>query len=456
MPTLRFQIFGFPVAIEPSYWLMTVLLGLSFAGRSLGLTFIAVGVIFASILVHELGHALAARAFGLSPHIRLHIMGGTTAFAPGVELSRGRDVIVSLAGPFSGFLVGALAYLLYQVYAPPNLGEENVTPSLFVIGLAWLHTVNLYWGLINLIPVAPLDGGRVLAALLGPSRKQLFATLSLVVGLSAAFFFLRTGNALAAMFFALFAVSGFFRARQELTMTTSSSAPSAGSSEAEATGMAQALSAAEKALAAGAHTEAAALAKGLISAARSPADVTRALNTLLWSLLGMGDSEAAYLALQRFPPNTADAYAAGATLEAAGELDGARQVLDQARGHGDRRLPLLGLLIQVMLKLKDYAGAAALTVDIVHRIAPDDARRVATEVEGAGDHAAAAKLHLAVAKAERSFRDACAAVFAFAQADSKDGLLAAYKLAKSFDGEASRRLLNDERLGEVRSILEST
>jgi membrane-associated protease RseP (regulator of RpoE activity) len=91
---------------------MTLLLGAN--ERNPAKLAIWVVVVAVSVLVHELGHALMGRAFGLTPRIELHGMGGTTSFTAATEeraregLGTGRAIAISLAGPFAGFAFGAV------------------------------------------------------------------------------------------------------------------------------------------------------------------------------------------------------------------------------------------------------------------------------------------------------------------------------------------------------------
>ncbi len=445
MGTLRFQLFGFPVRIEPSYWFITLLFGWGIGRSSVALGLMVAAIIFVSILVHELGHALSARAFGLSPQISLHIMGGTTAFPPSAQLTRGRDVMISLAGPFAGFALGIVALMLMRLYGPAaGVMPEGYEPSLFIIGLEFLATVNLFWGAINLIPVIPLDGGRVMAAIMGPERRQLAAGISLAVGLGISFLFLQSGWVAAALILGLSAVTSFFRVRQ-------ASAPQASVNDES---LKQALHAAQQALDNGAFAQAIMLARGVLGVATDPKVGGRALEILIWAHLGAGEVELAQQAARSAPEGVIDGYAAGAAHEAAGSLDDARRVLGRARALGDSRVELTALLVKVMLAQEDYPSAATLTREIVDKITPDDVRRVATEAEEGGAHAEAARLSLDLATTEPSFRDACKAVFGFAKAGANSDLVEAFKLARSFDRDATLKLLDDERLTAAKTELE--
>lgn len=176
---LRFSVAGIPVRVHPLFWLIAVLLG--FTADLLQLL-IWVVVVFVSILIHELGHALAFRRYGQRSRIILHFAGGLTVPEPvpwaggwaNVGMRPGQDVLVSLAGPGAGFLFAALVIAAVNV-----MGGSVVTTWLLgfiplpvmavlpfggrVIGLAatMLLWVNVFWGLINLLPIQPLDGGHV-------------------------------------------------------------------------------------------------------------------------------------------------------------------------------------------------------------------------------------------------------------------------------------------------------
>ncbi|MBX9581317.1 MAG: hypothetical protein K2X87_13490, partial [Gemmataceae bacterium] len=100
---LNFRLFGFPVRVHPLFWVVTVLFGSS-ALRDFGPEYLLVWVVvvFVSILVHELGHAFAFRAFGTDAAVVLYGFGGLAVPWGGVA-GRWRRVAVSLAGPAAGF-----------------------------------------------------------------------------------------------------------------------------------------------------------------------------------------------------------------------------------------------------------------------------------------------------------------------------------------------------------------
>ena len=177
---LRFKLAGFPVRVHPLFWLIAVLLGSS-SGDLLQIL-IWVFVVFISILIHELGHALAFRRFGLSAQIILHFSGGLTVPEStlwgsrwaNVALGPNEQIFISIAGPGAGFLFAALIIggvilsggsiittRLLGIIPLPGFAllpfGGNILAS-FVTALLW---VNIFWGFINLMPVYPLDGGNV-------------------------------------------------------------------------------------------------------------------------------------------------------------------------------------------------------------------------------------------------------------------------------------------------------
>jgi Zn-dependent protease len=158
---MTFHLGKIPVRVLPSFFLVTLLFNLSSGPDVLA---VWMGVVFVSVLIHELGHATVGVGFGLEPRIDLHGMGGTTSWAVTKTLSTGRRVAISLAGPTAGFAFAALAVLAWRSGALPRT-------HLGAMAYGDLLRVNLGWGVLNLLPMLPLDGGNVLALLLGAATK---------------------------------------------------------------------------------------------------------------------------------------------------------------------------------------------------------------------------------------------------------------------------------------------
>ena len=175
---IQFRIFRFPVRVDPFFFFIVVALGLS-THTTVGGMVAWFAIVFVSILIHELGHAFAARAVGAeSIGIELQSMGGLTAYRPRRPLSRSEQIGVSLAGPFSGFALGTAALLLASVL---DVSTTSSRDNVVLFDLLW---VNFGWGLFNLVPVLPLDGGMVMQNLLPGDdvvRARRAAIVSLVI-----------------------------------------------------------------------------------------------------------------------------------------------------------------------------------------------------------------------------------------------------------------------------------
>jgi Zn-dependent protease/CBS domain-containing protein len=139
----------FPAAISggspPVYWTMATL---------------ATGLFYAALLAHELGHSLVARRHGVQvDSITLWIFGGVSRLH-GEAASPGAEARIAGAGPAVSVGVGVLALALSAALSA--LG----TPAIVVVALAWLGVMNLLLAGFNLLPAFPLDGGRILRAVL--------------------------------------------------------------------------------------------------------------------------------------------------------------------------------------------------------------------------------------------------------------------------------------------------
>jgi Zn-dependent protease len=136
-------------------------------GRSrptyVAMALVAAVLFFASLLAHELGHALTARREGMElDGITLWLFGGVARFK-GMFPSAGAELRIALAGPLVSLVIGAACSLLAWGVSLPG-GVDGV--------LAWVGYVNVILLVFNLLPALPLDGGRVLRALLWGARDD--------------------------------------------------------------------------------------------------------------------------------------------------------------------------------------------------------------------------------------------------------------------------------------------
>lgn len=131
------------------------------SGTYVAMAVIAALLFFASLLAHELGHAITARREGMElDGITLWLFGGVARFK-GTFPSAGAELRIALAGPAVSLVIGVACSVLAWALALPS-GVDGV--------LAWLGYVNLILLVFNLLPALPLDGGRVLRAALWHAR----------------------------------------------------------------------------------------------------------------------------------------------------------------------------------------------------------------------------------------------------------------------------------------------
>jgi Zn-dependent protease/CBS domain-containing protein len=171
------RIFGIPVAIDWTLLVIAALLTVSLAGDRYPMEFPdsptgsywVVGILtsvvfFGSVLAHELAHSLAARRHGIRVDgITLWMLGGVARLDGEAPSPRG-EFLIAAVGPGTSVLLaglfGAGAAAISALGAPGLLGSA----------LAWLAVINAILAAFNLIPAAPLDGGRILASVLWAIR----------------------------------------------------------------------------------------------------------------------------------------------------------------------------------------------------------------------------------------------------------------------------------------------
>ena len=176
---------GIDISIHPSWLVIAFLITYSLAGSQFprqfrgwteGQYWIVAGataaLFFGSVLAHELSHAVLARRFGLKVEgITLFIFGGVTSIDTDSRTPR-EEALIAAAGPATSLAIGAVLVGVDVFVDQPQLGA--------LIG--WLGFVNIALGIFNLIPGFPMDGGRVLRALIWKLRgDRLTATRNAAV-----------------------------------------------------------------------------------------------------------------------------------------------------------------------------------------------------------------------------------------------------------------------------------
>jgi stage IV sporulation protein FB len=202
-----------PITIYPTFWIFAALIGYLNSRSFLG-TLIWIAIIFVSVLFHEFGHALTARMFGQNPRIELVALGGLT-YHNGQKLPFWKQFFIVLDGPIFGFLLVIVATIL--LHAPAL--SQGVIGSI----ISLTRMVNLFWTVVNLLPVMPMDGGQLLRILLekifGLKGFKYAVLISMIIAVAIALFFFLTQAFLLGAFFFLLAFQSYdtFRRTRHLS-----------------------------------------------------------------------------------------------------------------------------------------------------------------------------------------------------------------------------------------------
>jgi len=166
------KVAGIPVRIHFTFLLFLAWVGWSSQSRGGWQWVVLVISVFFCVILHEFGHALAARKYGIRiTSITMYPIGGV-AMLEG-RLSPRQELWITIAGPAVNFIIAAALYLYMLVspqefYLSPDIRQGGVLPALFF--------ANLNLGVFNLIPAFPMDGGRILRAALATKLGDVRAT----------------------------------------------------------------------------------------------------------------------------------------------------------------------------------------------------------------------------------------------------------------------------------------
>ena len=168
--------------VKASFLLVAALIGFAGGFGDVARTIAWVAIVFVSILIHELGHAFAARRYSAEVAIEVNGLGGLTRWSVAADqLTPGRRAFIAAAGSAVGIVVGGLVWAVARAMGPYQPLTAFILNSIIY--------VNLFWGLLNWLPIRPLDGGHLLQSLLekiAPERRETIATVIFTVTAAAA------------------------------------------------------------------------------------------------------------------------------------------------------------------------------------------------------------------------------------------------------------------------------
>ncbi len=225
---IYFRLGPFPIRVTPMFWITGLFLGM-YGIQSPDQLIAWMLAFFVGILIHELGHALVMRYFGDSPGIVLQAFGGATSAGsyPRWNTTWKRNVVTCFVGPFAGFLVmGVLFGISYLVgdsfgwygFQPFALLESLQRIPILMYFVLDLLMICWFWGLLNLMPIYPMDGGQILKAILEQHfpRTGTMRTfqVSFIFAVFLAIWFVQRGSLWGAVIFGMLA----FQSLQALSM----------------------------------------------------------------------------------------------------------------------------------------------------------------------------------------------------------------------------------------------
>jgi membrane-associated protease RseP (regulator of RpoE activity) len=219
------------------FWLAMGIIG--WQNENMGAVLIFIGCGFLSILVHEYGHGLTARRFGSPASILLWVLGGL-CYNNADRQTPAQRLTVLACGPGAGFVLCAVVMIVYSALFGLTLEEhlafvarflwlpsdvESALPKLAYVDdphalnprfeIYWdLVQINIRWGLLNLLPIWPLDGGQICATVLSQvnpfhGRRWTHVISLLTSGLIVVVVYSLTQSLRSTIFFAYFAVINY-------------------------------------------------------------------------------------------------------------------------------------------------------------------------------------------------------------------------------------------------------
>ncbi|MEM7698377.1 MAG: site-2 protease family protein [Verrucomicrobiota bacterium] len=205
---LRFNFLGFPVRIEWMFWIIVILLGMNGLQTpgTQGIINLLVwaAVLFTAVLLHELGHALARKRYR-APYSEIVLTGfGGYCAGPG-SFTRNESMAISFAGPLVNLVLAGIFYAVLKAPIEPHpVLRQFITLSLYTNSALFI---------LNLLPVLPLDGGRILEAFLAnrSNAGKIVPMVGLIVAIIVAVYGISIGLLFLAVLFGYLAFLNFQR-----------------------------------------------------------------------------------------------------------------------------------------------------------------------------------------------------------------------------------------------------
>ncbi|MGB5168118.1 MAG: site-2 protease family protein [Acidimicrobiia bacterium] len=201
---LKFPLIGVPVSVHFSFLFVAVLGFGAYRGWEIAAW---TGAVFVAVLLHESGHAFTARAFGgTSVSITLFALGGFTSWATSRDVGPGRRFLISAAGSAVGIVAGLAVIGLGRAGVFDNLPDLAFT---FLESFVW---AGLVWGVLNWVPILPLDGGHMLQhglEMFTPTKAAGIArAVSVITGIAAVVAAFSYGQTFLALFVGMITLVG--------------------------------------------------------------------------------------------------------------------------------------------------------------------------------------------------------------------------------------------------------
>ncbi len=211
------RVLGIPIRIHFTFPLLLVFYAFDAATRdgNVPLTVLAVLLMFACVVLHELGHAVMARAYGVGTReIVLYPIGGVARLE---RIPTGiAELLIALAGPAVNLVLAPLMLVALVLLTDPGIPEATGAITTFSNVLVHVFVANALLFAFNLIPAFPMDGGRVLRALLSLAMPDDRATtIAATIGQAIAVVIGGIGLVKGPLFLLLIALFVFLGAGQE-------------------------------------------------------------------------------------------------------------------------------------------------------------------------------------------------------------------------------------------------